>query len=142
MKFTFDADVVGPWVCSKVGHQWARDSATAIGRLDANGNLLAGVLYDNWNGANIMQHIAAEGNWATPWFLGMIFHYPFVKLKAKRTTAGVCSTNKKCLSLVQSMGFEYEGKLTRGTPKGDLLVFVMWPEKCKYLSDRYTKSFQ
>lgn len=141
MNVTFDPAIVGPWVISRGGGDWTDGNTTAIGRLDKNGQLMAGVLFDSWNGSNIMQHIAGEGNWATPWFLGMIFHYPFVQLGAKRTTAAICSTNLNVRRLVEHMGFEYETVLKKATKRGDLLIYVMWPEKCKYLDDRYTKYF-
>ena len=47
----FDADLIGPWVCEKTGGTWIKGRGTAIGKLNQNGDLVAGVLYEDWNKA-------------------------------------------------------------------------------------------
>jgi RimJ/RimL family protein N-acetyltransferase len=107
--------------------------------LDGAGNLVAGVLYEDWNGANIVCHIAGEGNWATRDFLFVIFDYPFNQLKVKRITAPNDANNATSINLVTRMGFELECTLAQATPDGDLHLFRMWRDDCKYIRGKYGK---
>ncbi len=135
-EVTFDAEIVGPWVSEKTGGQWCKGRGTAIGRIK-DGKLIAGVLYEDWNGANIIEHIAAEGFWANKGFLHLMFDYPFNQLKVKRITAPVAATNAKCINLVTKMGFKLECTLAQANPDGDVHIFRMFKEDCKYLKGKY-----
>ena len=138
---SFDAELVGPWVCEKIGVEWHPGSATAIGKI-IDGKLIAGVLYQNWNGANIVEHIAGIDNWADRTFLAVIFDYPFNQIGAKRITVSICSSNTKSIDLVKKMGFNQEAKLHGATSKGDLLIFSMFKDECKYLRGKYGRRIQ
>lgn len=135
-----DADRVGPWVCERAGGTWVKGRGTAIGRL-VDGELVAGVLYEDYTGPNVVCHIAGEGNWATRGYLGVIFDYPFNQLGVKRITVPVCSRNDKCIALVTRMGFTIEARLSQATPEGDLLLFAMFKDECRFLGGRYGKEF-
>lgn len=135
-----DASRVGPWVCERAGGTWIPGRGTAIGRL-VNGELVAGVLYEDFTGPNVVCHIAGVGNWATRGYLGVIFHYPFVQLGVKRITVPVCSTNLRCIALVKRMGFTMEARLLRATPGGHLLLFAMFKDECRFLGGRYGEKF-
>jgi RimJ/RimL family protein N-acetyltransferase len=137
LKLCLDASIVGPWVAERTGGTWFEGRGTAIGKLNEEGDLVAGVLYEDWNGVNINEHIAAEGNWASKKFLWVMFHYPFCQLKVKRITAPVCSTNEKVIKLVEHMGFTLECRLSQATPRGDLLIYRMFKEECRYIRGRY-----
>ena len=139
MDICLDADRVGPWVCQRAGGTWIPGRGTAIGRL-VDGELVAGVLYEDWNGANIVCHIAGEGNWATRGYLATIFDFPFRQVGAKRITVPVSSKNDRCIALVSRMGFTIEAELSQATPGANLLLFVMFRESCKYLRGRYAES--
>lgn len=139
MNLCLDAEIIGPWVAQRTGGQWTAGRGTAIGKLDDCGLLVAGVLYEDWNGSNIMCHIAGDGNWASRDFLRVIFDYPFNQVGAKRITAPVSSTNVKSINLVTRMGFELESTLAQATPDGDLHLFRMWRDDCQYLRGKYGK---
>jgi len=131
-----NSDAVAYWVAEKTGGTWTPGRGTSIGRVK-NGKIVGGIIYEDWNGANIMCHIAGEGNWLNRSFLHAIFHYPFVHLEAKRMTAVISSTNEKCIKLVENMGFELESRLYQATPDGDLLVYRMFKKDCRFLGYRY-----
>jgi RimJ/RimL family protein N-acetyltransferase len=138
MNLCLDASIVGPWVCERAGGTWTPGRGTAIGKInEATGELQAGVLYEDWNGANVICHIAGEGNWATRKFLNVIFDYPFNQIKAKRITVPVPSTNIKSINLVSRMGFELECTLAQATPSGNLHLFRMFRDECRYLEGKY-----
>lgn len=139
MRLCLDAEIVGPWVASRTGGTWSPGRGTAIGKLDDQGNLIAGVLYEDWSGANIMCHIAGEGNWASRRFLNVIFDYPFNQLKVRRITVPVGSTNIKSIHLVTRMGFALESTLAQAIPGGDLLLYRMFRSECQYLRGKYGK---
>ena len=133
---TFDAELVGPWVSAKTGGMWTRGRGTAIGRLK-DGELVAGVLYEDYTKANIVCHIAGNEGWATRGFLGLIFNYPLVQLGVKRITAPVHSNNDKSILLMTRLGFTLEAVLAQAIPEGDLLIYRMFREECRFLEDRY-----
>ena len=140
MNVTFDADIVGPWVCERAGGTWVKGRGTAIGKLKDD-KLIAGVLYEDYNGPNIICHIAFEPHSLSREFLGLIYQYPFIQLGVKRITGLVAAGNKKALDLDLSMGFEVEAKLKDATPSGDMYVLVMWKENCRFLDDKYGRFF-
>lgn len=133
---SFDAELVGPWVCERTNDTWIKDRGTVIGKID-NGNIVAGVIYENWNGSSVVCHIAGQGRWADKYYLAVIFDYPFNQIKANKIIAPVCSTNQKSIDMLTHMGFNQEAKLLGATSKGDLLFFVMNRENCKYLRGKY-----
>ena len=141
MNLCLDASIVGPWVCEKAGGTWTPGRGQAIGKV-VDGRLVAGVLYEDWNGANIVCHIRGDGNWACRKFLNVIFDYPFNQIKAQRITAPVSSLNAKSINLVERMGFTLESTLARATPGGDLRLYRMFPEDCKFLKGRYGQEFR
>jgi RimJ/RimL family protein N-acetyltransferase len=134
-----DAERVGPWVCDRAGGSWVRGRGTAIGKL-SDGELVAGVLYEDFTGANIVCHIAGVGNWATRHFLAVIFDYPFQQMKVRRITVPVDSVNNRSIRLVERMGFSLESVLREATPSGDMLIYRMFRDECKFLRGRYAQS--
>lgn len=139
MTLCFDDDIIGPWVASKTGGTWCKGRSSSIGKI-VDGKIVAGVLYEDFNGANIMCHIAGEGAWACRKYLNIIFDYPFNQLKVKRITVPVASTNAKSIGLVEKMGFIIDAKLAQATPDGDLLVYRLFRDECKYIKGNYGKS--
>lgn len=131
--FIFDADIVAPWVCERGGGQYYRGSASAIGKV-RNGKLVGGIFYENFNGANVVCHIAGEGHyWLDRRFLWMIFDYPFKQLGAIRMTAPVASINQPCINFVERLGFEREAILHDAHPAGDIFIYVMRAGNCRWL---------
>lgn len=85
-----------------------------------------------------MLHIATDGSkkWMNRDYLWYVFYYPFVQLGVKKIIAPVESTNKVCSSFVEHIGFKLEATLKDAAPKGDLLVYTMTPDQCKWLNLR------
>jgi RimJ/RimL family protein N-acetyltransferase len=126
---------VGPWVCEKAGGTWVAGRGTAIGW--DRGGLVAGVLYEDWNGANVLCHIRAEGTLANRHFLGVIFDYPFNQLGVRRITVPIASDNAPCIRMVTNMGFRLEATLKHAAPNGDLLLYRLFRDECKFIKGRY-----
>lgn len=137
--------VIGPQVVEWVAKQtndfgnfgtdagigWAKD-----------GKLIAGVAYANWNGPNVECHIASDGSrrWLTRQYLWTIFDYPFSQLKAKRITVCVGEGNLPSRRFVSKLGFGLETTLRAAHPTGDMFVYVMFKESCRWIKpDFYTR---
>ena len=128
---------VGHWVAPRVAGQYHAEMSQAIG-LVREGKIVAGVIYENWNGASIVTHIAIEGR-LTPGYLYAIYRFPFVQCGARKIIAPVSVTNTKSTTMCEDMGFTIEARIADATPGGDLLMYTMTADKCKYLGDRYGK---
>lgn len=109
-----------------IGIGWMRD------------RLVAGVAYADWNGPNIVCHIASDGSkkWLTRTFLWTIFDYPFNQVGAKRITVCVGQGNKDSIRFVTHLGFTHEATLADAHPTGDLLIFALRRENCRWLTLR------
>ena len=126
---------IGKWVGEKVEPKWA-DGDIAIGS-EKDGALVAGVLMNSWNGANIHAHLRCDSPYGmTREFLREVFRTVFNQLGAQRMTAACCSANKRILVVLSKMGFTCEAILKNFLPDGHLVVMVMWPENCKYLENQ------
>ena len=131
-------DIVGPWVCQRAGGTWVKGRGTTIGLCNKDGELIAGVLYEDYNKANLIMHVAAipGGRWLTREFLHVAFSYPFEQLGVSRVTGVVPSENLAARKFDEHLGFELEATLTGAHPGGDLLIYVMRKEHCRWLSLR------
>jgi RimJ/RimL family protein N-acetyltransferase len=117
------------------GTAFSPEHAAAIG-LERDGELIAGVIFDNYNGANCAMHVAAipGKRWLDREFLYVCFGYPFNQLGLKRVTGMVCSSNLEALRFDLHLGFVQEAVLKDATTDGDLILLVMRRENCRWLA--------
>lgn len=136
-------EVVGPWVSWLTGGMWTPQRGTTIG-LAEDGKLIAGVLYEDFNKTNIAAHIAGlpDKKWMCRMFLWAMFDYPFNQLKVKRITGVVAASNLAARRFDEHLGFTLEATLKDAHPDGDLLIYCMRREQCRWLSlgKRYEQS--
>lgn len=131
----FDVDVIGPWVASRIeGMSYYPGTSTGIARIKG-GKIVAGVLYQDHNGPNVFAHIAVDPGGMNRHFLSIIFDYPFNQLKAKRITGVVASSNTAARKLDEHLGFELEAILQDAHPEGDLCVYKMTADKCRWIKE-------
>ncbi len=123
---------VGRWVCARVGGSFNAKEATAIG-LEKDGDLVAGVMYDRYTGQSICMHVAGEGNWMTRSYLKACFGYPFNQLKVKKIIGLVDSENHQARRFDEHLGFRLEAVITDAGKTGDLFIYSMTPEQCRWL---------
>ena len=103
-----------------------------------DGEIVAGVIYDGWNKRSIVCHIAATES-LTATFLAKVFDYAFRQLQVNKMIATVSSKNFKSIRLVTHMGFKEEAKIKDAHPAGDIVIFTMTKEDCKFLGEKYVK---
>jgi RimJ/RimL family protein N-acetyltransferase len=124
---------VGSWVCERTGGQYSPVDSAAIG-LERDGALIAGVLYDHFNGASVAMHVAAAGpHWLDRAYLAACFAYPFLQLGVKKVLGLVDSTNAAARRFDEHLGFVIEATIRDAAPHGDLLIYSMTPAQCRYI---------
>lgn len=115
---------------------WGNYNALGLVR---GGHLVAGVIYNGYEGANVNIHVGAvQGSrWMTKEFLYATFDYPFNQLGRKRLSAYIRATNKRTIAFVKKLGFVYEGKLQDFyTDGGDMVIYGLLRSKCRFLEMR------
>jgi len=131
---------IGEFVSKIVGNDgWS--SYQAIG-LEEENELIAGVLFDHFNGASICMHVAAIPGcrWLTREYLWYCFHYPFMELGVKRITGLVPESNQAARRFDEHLGFTLETRLKEAHPEGDMLVYRMFKKDCRFLRMNHGKT--
>lgn len=110
-------------------------SATGIG-LKQDGELISGVVYDDYNGSNIWMHVASipGRRWMTREYLFAAFAYPFIQLECNRITGWVEASNTDARRFDEHLGFKQEAVLKHAARDGgDVIVYVMFREDCRFI---------
>jgi len=130
----FDKDRIGPWVCERTGGHFEPSCSSAIG-LEQEGELVAGVLYDQFNGRSVCMHVASDGtrSWMSREYLAMAFDYPFHQLGVKKIIGLVDSTNADALAFDKALGFEVECEIEDAGKTGSLVILTMSRDRCRWL---------
>ena len=129
-------DGVLDWVAKKTNEYGRFGGGTAIG-WERGGELVAGVCYCDWNGVNVVCHIASDGSkkWLTKQYLRVLLEFPFQQLNCKRITVAVGEGNHSSANFVRKLGFEVEARLSQAHPTGDLLIFALFKSNCRWIAD-------
>ncbi|OIP19572.1 MAG: hypothetical protein AUK51_01160 [Comamonadaceae bacterium CG2_30_59_20] len=107
----------------------------AIG-LERDGVLVAGVVYEGFNGVNVWMHVAAEpgARWMTKSYLRYCFHYPFNELGVSRVSAYVNASNTAAVHMDDHIGFKREALLKGAAPDGgDVIIYMMRKQDCRFI---------
>jgi RimJ/RimL family protein N-acetyltransferase len=100
-----------------------------------NGVIVAAEIYDDYNGNNVICHIASDGSkrWLNRWFLHEMFKHPFITLGCERITVWIDATNIDSLKFVTNLGFRREAVLERAGRDGhDVMIYRMFRRECRY----------
>jgi RimJ/RimL family protein N-acetyltransferase len=113
------------------------DVDKCVSRLDRNGNFIGGFILTNFTGASIMVHMAGVGgHWCSPLLMWVLFDYCFEQLGVKKVLCTVGSSNIASLQQVQRAGFTHEYTIEDAIPDGDLILFSMLRQNCRWLNLR------
>ena len=130
-------ELFGPWIMSRIDGDWVAGKGYTIGLWEDGVGPIAGCLYEGCNGASVMLHTAAIGKrWMNREYLWFVFYYPFIQLGVNKIISPVESTNKACIKFTKHIGYTLEATLKCAAPKGDLLIFTMTKDQCKWLNLR------
>ena len=123
------------WVGALIGrHEWWKPIAFGVTR---DGELIGGVVYDNYRGHDVEMSCAGQPGWLDRWLIRRFFEYPFVHLGCHRVTALVKESNEHALDFDKRLGFEVEGfhPKAAGTQEG-MYSLGMLRENCRWLNGR------
>ena len=126
---------VGHWVMGRIGGFFDPVCMSAIG-WQSDGRLTAGTAYRDWNGVSIEGQIAADRP-LTRGFLFAIFDYPFRQLGARKIIATTTADHIRSIRLLRRLGFVEEACLRDAAPGGDLIIYTMRREACRFLGDHH-----
>lgn len=124
-----DKERVGKWVADQVQQRCTWGSFYAMGA-EANGELTAGVVFNNFNETNATAHIAcSKPNRLFSDLVDHAFLYAFKECKLRRLTGFVEADNHKALRLDKHIGFVEEGIMRQAGSDGqDMIMLVLWPQ--------------
>ncbi len=111
------------------------DGMTAIG-LERDGVLVAGAVYEGFNGKNMWVHLAGlpGRSWLNREFLQAGFRYPFIQCGVQRLSGYVNASNTDARRFDEHVGFQEEARLRGAAPDGgDVIIYVMRKEDCRFL---------
>jgi RimJ/RimL family protein N-acetyltransferase len=132
----FDRDRVGLWVANEVGQTGDWGSFNAFG-VEVNGELVAGVVVNNINGANATAHIAIAKPTKLVFQMFRVFcDYCFNQLGLLRITGMVPTDEPATIAFDKRLGFEEEFIMKHGALGADMQFLVMWHDKCPWRPDR------
>lgn len=138
----FGADhQVGQWVAARIPDMVLSPGSRALGVVK-RGKLVAGVVFENWNGVHIQASIAAEPGapWADRSTLFALFHYPFKTLGCEAISVTVPSSNPLSLNLATKLGFSPEAFIKYAAHDGSsLVVLKMFRSDCKWIDQHGRK---
>ena len=133
-------DIIRPFMEELVQSPGAFSEGRGVGLLEVDEGsgeceLIAACWFEKFNGVNMHMHIAAKPGrrWMSREFLRYVFHYPFNECGCKRVTGYVESTNYDARRFDEHIGFKLEATLKDAAPGGDMLVYVMFKDECRWL---------
>lgn len=124
-----DKQRVADWVSDQMPNGAAWHDYYAMGA-EVNGDLVSGIVFEEYNGHNANVHIAVSK--PTKLFLDLLDHafvYAFQTMGVQRLTGLVEADNHKALRLDLKIGFQVEATMTSAGSSGqDVIILVLWPE--------------
>lgn len=100
-----------------------------------DGEVIAAVVYDDFNGSNIFMHCAARPGkrWLNRWFLHEAFKFPFETLGARRITLWIEASNAASKRFAEHLGFTREAMLEGAAKDGGwVMIYRMMRGECRY----------
>lgn len=126
---------IGRWVAAQMDGHFSEDNASAIG-LIRDGKIVAGVIYENCNGRSVVCHLAIVGQ-VNKSFLRVTTGYAFEALGVDKIIGPISSANEKSIKAAKTIGFVEEARITNAAPNGDLILFTMTANQCRFLGERH-----
>lgn len=124
------------WICERIQYIPTREFI-AFANWDPRREEIIGVVgYDGWSSKLVEIHVAGEEGtyWLNKETLNMAFKFPFVMHGRNIVASRVSSYNLEAMALNEKLGFEEQCRIKDGAEFGDLVVFAMYKERCKWLS--------
>ncbi len=128
-----DRERVADWVAGRVSQRVPWEGYQAFG-VEMHGQIVAGVVIHQINGANAFCHIAIDKPNKTLYRLFMVVcDYCFNQLGLNRITGLVPSNEEHIIKFDMRLGFEIEFIMKDAAINADLVGLVMRADKCPWL---------
>ena len=129
-----DVDAVAAFLRARGNPVDLGENQTAIGAR-RRGELVAGALFERWNGHNIWVHVAYRDPHATSrTFFRECLVYAFGLCRVQRVSAMVAASNAASLRAARKFGFRDEAVLKGAAEDGgDMLVLALRRQECRYV---------
>jgi len=128
--------IVGRWVAEQMNGSFSETTSTALGLQKETGEIIAGVIYENWNKRSVVAHMAITGR-ITKAYLGAIFRYAYEKCGVNKVILPVSSGNDKSNKFVKHLGFTEECRIRDAAPGGDVILYTLKKADCRFLGEKY-----
>lgn len=135
--FEYEPKLVLPFVQSLLPGLKRAEGMRTIG-LRKDGELVAGVVYEGFNGRNVWMHVAAVpgARWLVRDYLLACFAYPFLVCGVERVSGYVNASNVQARRFDEHLGFREEARLLGAAADGgDVILYVMWKKDCRYVHE-------
>jgi hypothetical protein len=134
MVVTGQDEVFGPWICARLPDcpNWLPGMGATIGQINSVGEPVAATLFENCNGASIILHCVIERP-ITRQFAWFNSYYPFVQLGLNKIISPVEEDNWRSRRFIEHYGFTLETRIVGASRSGDLLLYTMTPQQCRWL---------
>jgi len=121
------------WVAKQVGHEGSWGDYYALG-VEHNGEIIAGVVINNYNHTNATAHIAITkpNRMIIPLFRA-VSDYAFNVCSLKRLTGMVPTNEPETIEFNKHLGFVEEFVMKDAAPDADMMILVLWPTNCRWL---------
>jgi hypothetical protein len=120
-----DDERVTQWVAQHSAGGPTPPAYLAVG-YEREGELIAGVYFDNCTDTNVFAHIASTAHTLPVEFLAYVAFMAYETLGCKRMTFVVADNNIPCLKLVVGLGAVLEATIKHGHKHGDTYLFALW----------------
>jgi hypothetical protein len=131
-RLVFDRkDLIGAWVAAQVGQTGEWGSFYAMGTMRGS-QVTAGVVFNNFNGANATVHIAVgTPSKAMVNLFRAVCDYAFNKCKLKRITGMVPTNEQEVINFDKHLGFTEEFVMKNAAPDADMMILVLTDEDAR-----------
>jgi RimJ/RimL family protein N-acetyltransferase len=105
-----------------------------ISRVDEDGELLGGVIYQNYTGNSVFLHMAGFAkNWCQRDMLWAIFQYPFEQLGCVKVFGQTPQSNRRSLDIQIRLGFKVEMLIEDVYKDEGVFLTSMYRDECRWL---------
>jgi RimJ/RimL family protein N-acetyltransferase len=108
------------------------EKAHFIGRWEGGQLLGVVAIWNHAAGINAEVGWAGATGWLTRGFLRVVFAYLFGQLHLQRVTGRIHDDNAAAIEASTRLGFVHEGTLRHARRGGDVLVYGLIREECRY----------
>lgn len=126
-----DGERVAHWVAARCDVGQFQAPYTAFGWAGADGEIVGGAVWNNWNGANVELSLAGRGAVSRQAFRDMAA-FAFGQVGVRRITMHTRAGNLRLIDQAKRNGFAVEGHRKHFFPDDDAVSLVLLRDHCRW----------